>query len=254
MKYFYACLFLLACVSGTAQINVNFGYSLGAPQQKMGNNINPVHSVTTGVMYQFPKFKKLQAGIDMSWGSYANTQKDQTFTFDNGVSTTTQVNYSSNSMQASAHAKYMLLSGKNVTPYFSGRAGYTSYYSSIFIEDPHDPDGCKALDQRTLIKDGTMFVAYGGGLQFDWALFNGGEKGDRFIDFSVNSVRGGAIEYINTKKLIDANNPPATSGGKPLNVKFINATTQQIHEHQIAEVYNTPLRLLEFKLTAVFAF
>ena len=45
---------------------------------------------------------------------------------------------------------------------------------------------------------------------------------------------------------------PLGTNGKPLNVKFINATTQQIHEHQVAEVYNSPLRMLEFKMNAVF--
>ena len=60
------------------------------------------------------------------------------------------------------------------------------------------------------------------------------------------------MDYINTKKLVDANNPPTGTDGKPLNVRFINATTQQIHEHQVAEVYTTPLRMLEFKVSAVF--
>ncbi len=33
-------------------------------------------------------------------------------------------------------------------------------------------------------------------------------------------------------------------GGKPLLVKFINVGTQDIHQHKVAQVYNSPLRIL----------
>ena len=57
----------------------------------------------------------------------------------------------------------MILQDKKIMPYISGKAGYTSFFSNIFIEDPHDPDGCKALDKNNLIKDGTFSTGYGGG-------------------------------------------------------------------------------------------
>jgi len=37
----------------------------------------------------------------------------------------------------------------------------------------------------------------------------------------------------------------------PLNIRFVNVSTQAIHEHQLAEVYNSPLRLLEIKAGVV---
>lgn len=220
----------------------------------MASNIKPLHSLSTGLMYQLPgALKRIQAGIDVGWGSYANTRKEQTFNFGNGTSTVTWVNYSSNVLQASLTSRVMILQDKKIMPYVSAEAGYTSFYSNIFIEDPHDPDGCKALDQRNLIKDGTVTTGYGGGIQLDFSLFSDNtRKGRSYIDLSVNKISGNNINYINTKKLIDANNPPTTTDGKPLSVKFINATTQQIHEHQVAEVYNTPLRLLEFKVSTIF--
>jgi hypothetical protein len=147
----------------------------------------------------------------------------------------------------------MIVQDKKIIPYISGKAGYTSFFSNIFIEDPHDIDGCQPLDKKNLIKDGTFSTGYGGGIQLDWSLFSKStEKGRRYIDIGVNKISGRNIDYINTKKLIDPANPPVGTNGKPLNVKFINATTQQIHEHQVAEVYNSPLRLLEFKINAVF--
>ena len=40
-------------------------------------------------------------------------------------------------------------------------------------------------------------------------------------------------------------------GAKPLNVQFINASTQAIHEHTVAQVYISPLRMLEFRAGVV---
>ena len=31
-------------------------------------------------------------------------------------------------------------------------------------------------------------------------------------------------------------------------MQFVNVATQTIHEHQLAEVYTSPLQLLEFKI------
>ncbi|MEO7923390.1 MAG: hypothetical protein ABIR30_06910 [Chitinophagaceae bacterium] len=256
MRYIYTLLFTAITISSSAQFSINMGYSLGAPQQKMAENIKPVHSITAGAMYNLPgALNRIQVGTDISWGMYANTRKMQTFNFGNGSSTETWVNYSSNVIQGNLVSKVFFLKDKNIMPYASGKVGYTSFYSNIYIEDPDDPDGCKALDQRNLIKDGTISTGYGGGLQVSWNMFGCKKSRDRkdgYIDLSVNNIRGGNLDYINTKKLIDANDPPPSSEGKPLNVRFINATTQEIHEHQVAEVYTTPLRSLEFKLTAVF--
>ncbi len=256
MKYIYSVLFLLTGYAATAQFSISTGYSLGLPGQEMKKNINALHSLSAEVMYRLPgKLNRVQAGIDLGWGTYANEQKKQTFDFGNGDITETFVNYSSNVVQARLTARVFLLEDKPIMPYVSGKAGYTKFYSNIFIEDPHDPNGCKALDQSNIIKDGTFSAAYGAGFQIDWVLFGSRRgPGRRYIDISVNNSSGGKIDYINTKKLIDANNPPVGTDGKPLTVRFINASTQQIHEHQVAEVYTTPLRMLEFKISAVFGF
>ena len=221
----------------------------------MAENINMLHSVSTGLSTKIPNtFGRLDLGVELNWGQYANTTKEQTFTFENGVSTKTNVIYSSNVFQGTFTGKYLLFKQALLNPYASAKLGYANFYSNIFIEDPHDPGGCHALDQKNLIKDGTLLAGYGGGLQLDWSAFTSRwGKGTRFIDISVNKNNGGTVQYINTKNLVDANNPPTSLNGKPLNVKFVNATTQQIHEHQVAEVYSTPLHMLEFKIATVFA-
>jgi hypothetical protein len=256
MRHIYTLLFALITLSASAQFKFNIGYSPSIPGKEMADNINMLHSITSGLDYKVPGTSgRFTVGAELNWGMYANTTKEQTFTFDNGETTKTNVNYSSNVFQGTVTGKMFLFKQALLNPYASGKIGYAKFYSNIYIEDPHDPGGCKALDQRNLIKDATFIGGYGGGLQLDWSAFTTRwGKGNRFLDISVNKISGGDVEYINTKKLIDANNPPTTSGGKALNVKFVNATTNQIHEHQVAEVYNTPLSMLEFRITTVFAF
>jgi hypothetical protein len=253
MKYIYLLLFTAICFSAHSQLKFTGGYSLSIPQQKMATNINPLHSFMAGVLYQLPgKLSRVQAGIETGWGVYASEHKKQTFIFDNGDATETGVNYNSNVVQANITTRVLLLQNKNVLPYISGKAGYTSFYSNIFVEDPDDAGACKALEQRNIIRDGAITGGYGGGLLLDFSLFSKkARKNHGYIDISVQNIRGGNIDYINTKKLIDANNPPTGTDGKPLMIKFVNATTQQIHEHEVAEVYNTPIRLMECKISVV---
>lgn len=250
-----ATLLLFFCHSWLqGQSYMTVGYSLGSPQQAMNTHINHLHSLTTGIYFTIPQLdKRVQLGADFGWGMYANTTKEQTFTFRDGSTTTTSVNYTSNVLQGAISARVMLLKNKAITPYFSGKAGYASFYSNIFIEDPHE-GGCHPLDQKNIIRDGTVFGGYGGGLQLDWSVFNPKSPRKRsYIDLRVLNTRGGKVDYINTKKLIDATAPPPAGGdGKALTVKFINATTNEIHEHQVAEVYRTPMRMLEYRLSWVF--
>lgn len=254
MKYIYTLFLSAISLTAFSQFEISAGYAASAPRGAMNENINTLHSLQTQVAYRLPgAFSRLQTSFDLAIGTYANTRKMQTFNFGNGTSTRTYVNYSSNVVQAGLGARVYILENKRVMPFVNGKTGYTSFYSNIYIEDPHDPGGCRALDQRNLIKDGTIYGAYGGGLRIDWSLFKpGNNKGRGYIDLSVNKMTGGNIDYINTKKLIDASNPPQAGNSKPLNVQFINATTQQIHEHQVAEVYTTPLRMVEYNLRAVF--
>jgi hypothetical protein len=68
------------------------------------------------------------------------------------------------------------------------------------------------------------------------------------IDISANMIRGGKVDYINTKNLQDATEIPEGSGAKPLNVRFMKVSTQRIYEHSVAQVYTSPLRFFEARI------
>lgn len=250
MKFISTLLLTVLFLSANSQKwKITGNYSLGIPQQEMEKNIQPAHSLQTGVLYQLPgTLKQLSVGVELGIGSYASEQVEQTFQFSNNTASVVEVNYNSNTFNANVQARLNLLNSKNyIIPYINAKGGVYNFFSNIYVEDPRDADGCHALEQKNIINDKTMYWSAGGGLQINPSIFSKNKrKGNILIDISANTIRGGTMDYINTKNLVDAQTV-VDPGGKPLNVKFINASTQAIHEHTVAQVYTSPLRLLEFR-------
>jgi hypothetical protein len=224
-------------------------YGLGLPQQQMGSNIQSIHNLHIGGLYQLPnKLKNLSVGLELGAGMYAHEKIDQTFNFDANTSTTVPVNYNSNVVNANVQARYQLLDDNRlIVPYISAKAGLYNFYSNITIENPDDPDGCQPLDKKNLINDKTLYWGAGAGFQIDPSIFSRRKRdGPVKIDLSVNTIYGGKLDYINTKHLKDEQDMP-NMGGKPLMVKFINASTQDIHQHKVAQVYTSALRVFEIR-------
>jgi hypothetical protein len=226
------------------------GYSLGIPQGDMGKNIQPAHSLQAGILYQLPgKLKQLSVGVEMGIGLYASKRIDQTFQFENNTSSIVPVNYNSNVFNANLQARLNLVNNdKFVIPYVGLKGGLYNFFSTINVEDPNDPGGCTALEHKNILNDKTAYWSAGAGVQINTSAFAKRKyRRNVMIDISANTIRGGEIKYINTKDLIDEqtmNDPKAV----PLHVQFINASTQAIHEHTVAQVFSSPLRMLEFRV------
>ncbi|MBC7947726.1 MAG: hypothetical protein H7Y42_07585 [Chitinophagaceae bacterium] len=250
MKFISTLLLGFVIFSADAQNwKITSAYSLGAPRKEMGNNIPLVHSAQAGFLYRMPGvFNRLSAGIELGLGIYASKRIEQTFQFNNNVTAVLPVSYNSNVFNGAMQLRYDLAGQKSlVVPYVQAKGGLYNFFSNIFIDDPHDPDGCRALQQENIINDKTLYWSAGTGLQVDPSIFTKRKyRGRVMIDLSVNMVKGGELSYINTKRLMSAQDV-STNGGKPLSVQFINASTQEIHEHTVAQVYTSALRLLEFR-------
>jgi hypothetical protein len=225
-------------------------YSLGLPQQQMAKNIQVIHSLHAGGLYQLPRqWKKLSVGLELGVGFYAHEKIDQTFNFDANTSTVVPVNYNSNVINGNLQTRYQFLDERSamIVPYINAKAGVYNFYSNVNIEDPNDPGGCRPLEKKNLISDYTFYWGAGAGFQINPSLFSKHKKdGPIMIDISINTIRGGKLDYINTKNLKDEQDLSQT-GGKPLLVKFINVSTQDIHEHKVAQVYTSALRILEIR-------
>ncbi|HEX7902331.1 MAG TPA: hypothetical protein VF487_00530 [Chitinophagaceae bacterium] len=244
--------FILTITANSQQWKLTSAYSLGLMQQEMKENIQPAHSLQLGILYQLPQVKRLSLGLELGIGSYANKQIDQTFQFDNNTSAVVPVNYTSNVFNANLQGRLNLVDETKfvVTPYINAKAGLYNFFSSIYIEDPDDPLSCRALEHESIINDKTLYWSAGGGLQIDLGYFSKKKKKNSVVlDLGANVIRGGTIDYINTKDLVEVqtNNPMS----KPVSVDFINASTQSIHEHTVAQLYSSPLRMLEIRAGVV---
>ncbi|MFI5129359.1 MAG: hypothetical protein ACHQFX_05180 [Chitinophagales bacterium] len=249
MKFISTLLFTILVSAANSQVwKLSTHYSLGVPQQQMEKNIQAVHSLQVGILYQLKHIKQLSAGIDFGIGSYASKRIEQTFQFDNNTAAIVPVNYNSNAFNVALQGRLNLLNEKYcIVPYINAKGGLYNFFSTIYIEDPTEAGGCHALEQKTIMNDKTPYWSAGGGLQIDPVIFSKtGRKGNIIIDISANTIHGGTMDYINTKHLTDAqtvNDPDA----KAVQVRFINASTQAIHEHTVAQVFTSSLRLLEFR-------
>jgi hypothetical protein len=250
---FISCLLYFNAISQSLKFISD--YSLGLPQQQMAQNIQAIHSLHIGGLYQLPRqWKNLSVGLELGAGIYAYEKIDQTFNFDANTSTVVPVNYNSNVFNANLQTRYQFLDEEKylIVPYINAKAGVYNFSSNVNIEDPNDPDGCRPLEKKNLINDKTLYWGAGAGVQINPSLFAKHKKdGPLMIDISINTIRGGKLDYINTKHLKDEQDFPET-GGKPLLVKFINASTQDIHEHKVAQVYTSALRILEVRAGIIF--
>ena len=253
MKPFYLLmLFIATSIFASAQIDGGFSYSMSLPRHEMKQNIRPVHSLNAIFISPVKNISKLSWGIEAGFGTYAFFTKDQDIRFPDGMGIQTKVSYSSNVATGGIVTRYTLFKEAKVNPYLAGKLGYAGFFSKVIVADPENEDDCKPLDKKTPIYDHSFFASYGAGLQID--ISSKKKPKNAWLDISVNQLHGTKLNYINVKDIKnhihnDPNNPaPVSEKSVPLSIRFVNVATQTIHEHQLAEVYNSPLRLLEMKI------
>jgi hypothetical protein len=259
---FYA--LCMMTVSAYCQLSGSLNYSLGLPQQAMAKNINAVHQLVLTGGYKLPNHPFMTIGAEIGLGTYANLRVPTTLSVDNSAPTSTYINYSSNTFNVNAVVRIDLIRPSLITPYLTLKGGMYNFFSNIRVEDPQDTDGCRALESKSILNDNTAALTYGGGLRYQiYKGRNARYRNQRYIDFQITNTRGGTVEYINTKKLSDHQHHSATtatvsSGGgeevKPLEMKFINVQSKVVHNHKVAEVFKTPLRLLDIRIGYFVAF
>lgn len=259
MIKFYCSLFcLLASTFLFAQKHeFGIGYQLSLPRQMMEKGWNSGHGLNMDYFYHFKKVKGLSLGTHLAYGSYASQSQPQEYKFSDGTITNTTVDLSSSIASASLSARYAPWVSKKVSPFAEVQGGYMGMFSNLYIEDPADPLGCRALESNTLVNSGSLFYALGGGIQVYIGKSKEKSKNIHLLELSARTLWGGEIEYANMNRLYNHAEvtgnpmPDAEMGEKPLMVTFINASTSQQHMHTVAELYNHPLRMLQIQLQYV---
>jgi hypothetical protein len=265
MKKIYL-LLLLFPVVGFSQSNFQVGTYFGTYSPFKSQM--PKMSTTYGQGFHFAYKPSAHLPISLDWSShfgwYYNRTMKETYVFSNGSSTTTDVTYTSKLRNHLFGVKVNLSNDYSAfRPYIKPQLGWATMKSKIWIADPNDVDDCQPLDKET--NHVYRGAVYGGeaGFEIDMnRLFkNVMEENKHFLYFSVAYLRGfGQFEYINQKYMmshehgVHEGGSTETEDGRDLTTQFINVTTQEIHDHKIAEVYKTPYEMWGLKIGYVINF
>jgi len=248
-------LSLTAGLDAASQIKAGLSYSFSLPQHEMSNNLRPVHSLNINFNSPFKPGSNFYWGIEAGFGEYAAFTKEQEIRLPDGSGFDANVSYSSNVANAGLVVRYEFFKKARVNPFLTGKLGYANFFSWVIVDDPKNATDCKSLERKTPITDHSFFASYGAGLQMDVSTKK--RPNHAWLYISVSQMHGTSLDYINVKEVKDHDHDmgnmttpdPVSEGRKePLKVSFVNVATQSIHEHQLATVYNSPLRLLDMKL------
>ena len=240
-------------------------YQLGAyvPIDFPDKSVMPKMSVNGGFgiaaayspIYGSPFFIELKG----SWGGYASRILEQTYQYDNGSQTRTDVTYTSSMNKYLLGVKYMIGQDfRAVRGFITPQIGVAKFKSRIVIADPQDVDDCQPLDRETAQRF-TGFV-YGGEVgaevSLDRIFTKMASENQHKIVLSANFLGGfNHFKYVNVRYMEDAvEGTHVGHDGNSINASFINVSTNEIHEHQVAELYHSALRMWGFNVGYTFNF
>lgn len=261
MKYLYTFLAvpaLFASLPSNAQQSktsndrlaiIGISYEAGLPQGGMKDGLHALHTLKLGVSFPLQRVcPNLEAGFELGYGIYGMKTFEVNYNF-SGNYINTDVVYNSSVTQLGLNANYFLCREGVLQPYVALKAGWAGFFSSFQVEDPNDPLSCKVVERRNIAEDGSMYWGYGGGFR---VKVKGDRRGSNYLDFSVQKIAGGEVKYVNVNRLQHQHEPYVSANGTtPVKFSFVNASTQQVHEHTIAELYKDPLKMLQLKLSWV---
>jgi len=248
-KFVHFVLMSSMAVSAKAQLESSFSYAMAIPLKEMAHNINLTHSGVADIRYQFKKTaKQFWVGTQFGYGLYAMKTQKQTYQFDNGAVTEANVRFTSNVFNSHLTAGADLLSGKAITPYIIIKGGISKFYTKVYIPDPNEDGSCKPLENKNVYKDAAWSTGMGAGVKIAGnKIFKKVHSDDWWIDLSANYLTGGTLNYLNVKHLVE-NNDNTTPDPKGFDVTFVNVTTNEIHQHQVAEILTSRINQLDIKL------
>lgn len=228
-------------------MDVNFGFGFGLTFFSQNSNLG----------FEFKGFS----------GEYSKLEETRLFSFynNNAQSTYLRLRYRSKMNKYLFGVRWINVESKSVIkPYLTPQIGIASFRSRIHIPDPDDIDDCLPLENRVIHRNSGM--VYGGEAGLEINLSRHRKKTDykgigTFFQFSVGVLRGVTeFEYINARHIKDPNPNPVSDNHTHLHrqthltAPFINITSNEVHHHQIAEIYRTPLRFTTINFGLVHKF
>jgi hypothetical protein len=232
---------------------MSFGYNMMLPLGEMKTGWSSAHGLQAEALIALKKWPALKIGLDGSFGMYGYNEQTQDYLVFNGILASSEVSFSSTIFTFGAKALLEPPKQMPVKPYASLQFGVLGMSSDLTLDDFWGSDVyCESQYQKTLVDDADWYAGIGGGIKFD--LGSKKKPGRNFIDLSAAYLGGGTIKYANMNRMYNSENPPPMNHGDYIKVVFINTTTGERQEQQVAELYRQPINVMQIHVKYTFAF
>lgn len=228
-----------------AQFAMRIGYNYANPMGMMAVNIQQGHGIGFDLSYRLPKMP-LRIGFEMALNVYGSQRQDLNYVFQDGSQVETHVEITNNFANFNLLVEYDLLPNSPISPYISLKAGYSPYWTKLFIADPNDTDACRPIENTNLARDGAFTRSIGVGLRTDLAIFSKKmPKEFLYLDINCHYTVGGNVSYMS----IDAPTSRNIQYADEVVANFQNPNNLVVHQHHVGYLYNSPIEMLNVNAT-----
>lgn len=261
MKSLLCCLSLVSGLALAQQAQFSAFLPIDSPYKSEMPMMSSAAGIGMGFGMRLNNHSPLYFELKGNLGSYAAQTLEQTFTFANGDVTNTDVTYTSKLSKMMFGTKFIIGNDyRRSRFYITPQIGYASMRSVVRVADPLDEDDCKPLEKKTTQRD--VGAIYGAEMGMEISL-SGLLKGPQ-SDYSHRLLIGftfargfSPFEYVNVKHMQTGTVEDHSShdtDARDITAKFINVSTNSIHEHKIAELYRTNYAMWGIQVGYVFTF
>ena len=241
-----------------AQWELGFGYTNQTALGEMATNINAAHGFHFQTGYRLPiPGRHFVASLETGTGRYGKKKITQTFQSEDVTEPTEMpVNYINFANYTHVNLRFEIVRKGKIIPYVQMLGGIQTLGTKVRInihEAQVGNDDCLPLENQVTFRKSTMTWGYGGGVLINLSRNRCGEMNNGSqLNISVSRIQGKRIDYVNVKQLEQPANRQPTDESKPLTMQFVNLNTNNIHDHTVARVYNSPLQQLQIKVGLLF--
>jgi hypothetical protein len=216
-----------------------------------------------GLQFAYKPVEALPMLLELkgNMGQYSNRTLQQTFVFSDDSQTTTNVTYTSAMNRIGLGTKFYIgHEYRSIRGFVTPQIGMSFLRSRIVIADPADADDCRPLDRKTTQRDAGIYYGGEAGLEvgFDRLFKNSAEGSKNRLYLSVSYLGSWkTYDYVNVKHMKDHDHEAmghGESSDRDVTAGFVNVSTNNIHEHKVAELYRTQLKFVGINVGYVFYF
>lgn len=253
-----------SCRGGSSKaLELGAGYTALMPTGSLNSHMGTINAVAVRGTLLAP-CNRFGLGFEMATGSQPSTTQTQYFGLTSEL-TPNDVTYRTSATTVSAMLRYTLVRAGYFDAFAGVKGGLINVSSSVTIDDElsmlADPYGCGPMPNQNVaaLTDNTWQAGLTAGASMDMkAIFKGAPRNTFVLQAHAGAIRGGDVKhYMMPDESIGAHSHhtmTASDGYTPVNMQFMDWTTNTQHAHEVAREYTTPVQFFEAGLSLAIRF